>query len=727
MSLDALNDGEFTSLEQMAAFAAEGARPPERLTVSQAAEKYRYVNNKGSFVGMWQNRMTPYLIEPMDVLNQLRYTGMVFVGPAQCGKTDIYINWHLHTVVCDPADMMLVQTSRVTASDFSKRRIDRLHRDSKEVGARLLPAADADNTFDKRYASGAMITLSWPSINELSGKPIPRLFLTDYDRMDQDVDKNGAPFDLAQARTTTFGRHGMTAAESSPSFPVLDPNWSPMTPHEAPPTEGILALYNRGDRRRWYWPCDRCHNWFEPDFSLIRWPQSDDILEAAEAAWLECPYCRAKYHHDPRGDMPGKHELNRRGTWIRDGQKITQDGEIVGTPARSDIASFWLKGVAAAFKDWRTLVSKQITAEREFERSRSEDALKATVNVDQGMPYLPKSMESDRLPETLKERAVELGKRVVPEGVRFLVAAVDVQKNRFEVQVHGVAEGGDIYIIDRFQIRHSHRKDPDREGQVHFVRPFTFKQDWWLLLSEVMLKRYPLADESGREMAIKLVLSDSGGQGEGTSNAYEFVRWLRRGPEEPPESADDEEKVEYAYWMKLWSPGLHARFALTKGASTPGVPRVKLTYPDSQRKDRHAGARGEIPVLMVNTTILKNMVDSQLGRDKPNTGMIWFPTWLPMDFYKELCVEVKDEKGVWINPKRFRNESWDLLVMCNVGLLEPKHIGIERLDWSNPPSWADEWGANDLVVDPKTGRDPIAGRKKKDYGGALKDLADQLG
>nr|WP_261912952.1 phage terminase large subunit family protein [Salmonella enterica] len=26
----------------------------------------------------------------------------------------------------------------------------------------------------------------------------------------------------------------------------------------------ILSLYNRGDRRRWYWPCPHCGDWFQP-------------------------------------------------------------------------------------------------------------------------------------------------------------------------------------------------------------------------------------------------------------------------------------------------------------------------------------------------------------------------------------------------------------------------------------------------------------------------------
>jgi phage terminase large subunit GpA-like protein len=68
-----------------------------------------------------------------------------------------------------------------------------------------------------------LFTLSWPTISELSGKPIPRLWLSDYDRMPQNVDGEGAPFDLARKRAQTFKRYGMTVAESSPGFAVDNP------------------------------------------------------------------------------------------------------------------------------------------------------------------------------------------------------------------------------------------------------------------------------------------------------------------------------------------------------------------------------------------------------------------------------------------------------------------------------------------------------------------------
>lgn len=694
----------FDALEDMVVAAAASVRPPERLTVSQAAEKYRFVNNPGSFVGPWRNALTQYLVEPQDTLTSTAYTGMVFVGPAQCGKTDMFINWQLYSVICDPADMMLIQTAQATARDFSIRRIDRLHRHSPDVGRRLVLRRNSDNTFDKRYQSGMILTLSWPTINELSGKPVPRLWATDYDRMTQDVDGEGNPFDLARKRATSFRSNGMTVAESSPGFPVTDPKWQRTSLHEAPPTTGILALYNRGDRRRWYWRCPFCNGAFEPGFNLLRWPDTKDILEAAEMATLACPRCDVDLTHDPGPGQPGKHELNHGGRWLRDGQRWLDDGTVEGDPRRSDIASFWMKGPAAAFTDWKSLVAKYLQAKEEYASTGSEEALKATINTDQGEPYTPVALASTRVPEDLKGRAKPLDKHRVPAGVRFLVACVDLQKNRFEVQIHGIGQAGDIWIIDRFPIIKSKRLDTD--GERLWVNPGAYPEDWKLLIDEVLLKSYELADGSGRHMPIKLVMCDSQGRENFTTNAYNFYRFLRDGPEEGqkdlPENAS-------------WVPNLHRRFQLLRGSSRKDIPRVRLIYPDSERRDRHAGARGEIPVLEVNGDSLKDTLDKMLDRLDPGGGRITFPNWLDYNFYAELCVEIKDPvKGQWVNPRGYRNESWDLLVYCVAGCIS-KHIGLEHIDWSDPPSWADEWDVNDLVFSPKTGDIPFAAKRDASY------------
>lgn len=701
----ALFEPDFT-LENLILGAAEAVRPAKRMTVAEAAEEYRKINNPGSYVGKWLNDTTPYLVEPMNVLQSQRFTGMVFAGPAQCGKTDMFSNWLGYSAKCDPADMMLIQTSRSTSRDFSMRRVDRLHRHSPDIGAMQAGGTQSDNTFDKMYKSGMMLTMSWPAINELSGRPIPRLWLTDFDRMSMDVDGEGNPFDLARKRATTFRSHGMCVAESSPGFVVENPKWVRKSKHEAPPTQGVLALFNRGDKRRWYWFCHKCAQPFEPTFNLLQWPKSADLMESAEAAMMHCPHCDHAHPHDRTAGNASKYDMNIDGLWLPDNCQFDENRNIVGTPPRSTIASFWLKGVAAAFSDWKTLTFNYLSAEAEYEQTGSEEALKTTVNTDQGEAYIPKQLANTRVPETLKARAKPLGLREVPPGVRFLIATIDIQKNRFVVQVHGIYPNGDRVIVDRFDIRKSKRTD--EEGDPLWVKPGANPEDWKLIGEEVLAKTYLLSDGSGRRMAIWYTFSDSAGSEGFTANAYNFVRWLRKGDQTDPDGETDEAEADETVeeegtyeWDQRWA----GRFMLLKGASTLTAPRIKIDYPDSQRKDRHAGARGEIPVLFINTFEMKNQLNNRLDREKPG-GQVIFPDWLDDNFYIELTVEIKDPVKGWTNPKNYRNESWDLLAYLEAALLTPA-IRFDHIQWNDPPGWAAEWDYNDLVFDPEISDKPF--------------------
>lgn len=685
----------FENLEDIVMVAAESVRPPERLTVSEAAAKYRYLKNAESYEGMWLNETTPYLVEPMDCLTDTHYSSVCFVGPSQCGKTDMFLNYLAYTIKCDPADLMIVQTSKGTARDFSITRVDRLHDQNPDIGGMMLKRRDADNVFDKQYQNGMILRLTWPSNNELSGKPVPRIWISDADRMVQDVDGEGTVFYLSSARTTSFRKFGKVIIESSPGFLISTPQWVAKTPHEAPPCEGILHIYNQGDRRRWYWRCvnHNCQQSFEPQRQNLKWPVCDDPVESGEMAYIECPHCGHQYRENGDNGNPGKHEMNQLASggghamWVKDGQRWTRDG-LVGMPVRSKTASFWLHGAAAAFSTWSDLVASRIATEREAEETGVENNLKTVVNTKWGEPYMLRAQALARMPEHLRSRARDYGMQIVPHGVRFLVATVDIQGNRFVVQVHGIGTD-DIWIVDRFEIKYSKRPQEDNPGQLKFVNAATHAEDWRLLVTEVMMKSYPLADDPDRNMAIFHTFADSGGSEGVSTNAYDFVRWLRWGYEGSDEDMDQQMKYP-------WFQHLFARFQLLKGEPNMNAPRIRLGFPDSQRKDRYAGARGEIPVLMMNVNLLKDALNNILDRTDKG-GRINFPNWLGPNFYKELTVEMKDPKtGRWINPNKYRNESWDLLVYCLAGLLHAP-VGWEHIQWDQPPTWAAEWDHNDMV------------------------------
>lgn len=655
--------------------------PPRRMTVSEWAEEDRYINQPGAYVGDWRNDTVPYMVEPADTLTSVEFKGLVFAGPAQCAKTDgLIVNWIGYSATTDPQDMIVYSPTFTAARDFSMRRVDRLHRHTESVGKSLVKAKDADNKFDKHYTNGMLLTLSYPSVTELAGKPIGRVAITDYDRIDDDIGGDGNAFDLASKRTTTFGSFAMTLAESSPSREITDYK-KIVSGHQAPPTTGILSLYNRGDRRRWYWPCPDCGSYFEGRWEHIRYDTTaGSNLDVAETAYMECPHCAYAIQPNERSQM------NIEGVWLKEGQRIVQDEDgidrIVGRGRKSDIASFWLMGVAAGLTTWKNLVKTYLDAEDEYNDTGEETALAKFFNTDIGVPYVPKNVANDntRLPETLMGRTEPWAKRRVPKAVRFLLGLVDVQMNSFVVQIIGIAPGKpyDMYLVDRFSIKYSERDDPSHPTQKLWVQPHAYLEDWDKLTEQVMKARYEVDDDSGREMTVKLTLCDSGGKAGATTRAYDFYR-------------------------KVSSEGWRGRFQLVKGDNRPGSPRTELRRPDAEKKSG-AGARGEIPVLFLNPTINKDDLNGRLDVLVPGYGMIHLPSWLISTnkqedmswFFAEMTSEQREPGKGWVKVAR-RNEAWDLFYYA-IGACASSLLNVEKLDWDNPPPFAAPWDENPLVI-----------------------------
>lgn len=661
-------------------------RAPRRMRVADAVAQYMRVPMGAGNSVPWDPLVAPYVIEPMNCLASREYDAVIFVGPARTGKTIGLIDgWVIYNVICDPADMLIIQMTEEKAREHSKKRLARTFRVSPEVVSRLSPNKNDNNVYDRTFLAGNYLKIGWPSVNIMSSSDYKCVALTDYDRFPEDIDGEGDAFSLASKRTTTFMSSGMTLVESSPGRDVKDVKWRRTSPHEAPPTTGILSLYNRGDRRRWYWPCPHCGEYFQPCGDVVAgFRDIADPVLASEAAYIQCPSCSGRI-------MPEqKRELNGRGVWLRDGESINADGSRYGDPRRSRIASFWMEGPAAAYQTLSQLVYKLLTAEQEYETTGSEETLKTVINTDWGLPYLPRASMEQRKSELLEQRAEPVPSRSVPDGVNFLVATVDVQAGRhrrFVVQVTGYGSRGERWIIDRYNITQSLRGDSDGESQR--IDPASYPEDWDVLLTDVFHKSWPLASNPSQQMRLMAMAVDSGGEDGVTDNAYKFWRRCRR-------------------------DGLGKRIYLFKGDSIRRAKLITRTFPDNTgRTGRRAQAAGDVPLWLLQTDALKDRVNNALWRDSPGPGYVHFPDWLGSWFYDELTYEERSSDGKWSKPGRGANEAFDLMVYAEALVI--LH-GYEKIRWPDAPEWASRETWLECVPDstePSPSPEPVSTPVKK--------------
>jgi phage terminase large subunit GpA-like protein len=537
-------------------------RAPARITVAAAAERYRVLDT-AAYRGRWRNSVAPYMVEPMECATSRRFTGMIFTGPARSSKTDsLILNPILHGGVCNPRNMLIVHINKDAARDFSLEKVSPMIAACPELRKRQMLERGGDNIFDKRFIGGMRISIGWPVVGKLSARDLPFVAFTDYDRMDDDVGEEGQPFALGRKRTQTFGSLGMTVAESSPGRPILDESWAPKTPHEAPPTTGILSLYNRGTRGRFYWRCPSCHEEFEPSFERLRWPEGVPAGEAAAAVTMSCPQNGCVLTPELRN------ALNETGRWLHE----TDAGELVAIDDErlraTDIVSFWLQGPAACFQAWPEMVQRHLEAVEHFERTGDESAIKATVNLDQGKPYLPRSRgEAGGLAEEkLKADAVRLPVGTAPAEARFITMQVDVQASRFVVHVDAWGEGLERWLIDRFEL-HTPPEGAPGAAEKRALDPARYAEDWDVLIA-LASRAIPVAD-TGYALRPVIVTCDLQGAPGVTDRAY-------------------------AFWRKMKKLTMGRRFRLTRGTGRPNAPRAILGFPEATHAGRKKAAK-DIP------------------------------------------------------------------------------------------------------------------------------------
>ena len=234
--------------------------------------------------------------------------------------------------------------------------------------------------------------------------------------------------------------------------------------------------FGETDQRRYYVPCPCCGH---QDF--LTWDGQDRIGKAPglhhaiaweedqpETARLRCAGCGELIEERYQTD------LLSRGEW-----RPTAEGKDPLTRGYHLSALYSPSG----WKSWAECAS-------EFERAKRDPSLlKVWVNTSLGEEWEERGTSVD--PESLLAR-VEKYVAEVPTGVGVLVAAVDVQDNRLEVQVKGYGAGEESWLIAYEQI-------PGDPGQLAV----------WSELDVFLRTRF--RHESGQEQTIECTTEYSGG------------------------------------------------------------------------------------------------------------------------------------------------------------------------------------------------------------------------
>ena len=113
-------------------------KPPERMTVSEWADKNRIIPaGTSNQPGRWKTEKTPYLRGVMDAFSDDRIEEIVFIKPTQVGGTESILNILGYIVDQDPASTLVVYPSDTLAEDISKNRIQPMLRATRPLAEKF--------------------------------------------------------------------------------------------------------------------------------------------------------------------------------------------------------------------------------------------------------------------------------------------------------------------------------------------------------------------------------------------------------------------------------------------------------------------------------------------------------------------------------------------------------------------------------------------------------------
>lgn len=396
--------------------------PPDDLTVTEWAEKYRRLSREASAEpGPWRTERTPYLREPMDAFTDPRVRRIVMVAASQVGKSELLNNVIGYIIDEDPGSILFIHPTTIDAKEYSKLRIAPMVRDCPTLSKKVADpkSRDSGNTIlQKSYPGGILTMCGSTEAHALASKPIRYVLGDERDRWATSAGTEGDPWALAMARQTTF----YNAKALEVSTPTIKG------------ASAIEASYAEGTMERWKSQCPHCGGYHEIRFQDIRYEYDEKLVAGRKtykinSIYYLCPEC---------GCMASEHDMKQQPAhW----EAENPDAYAAGC------RSFWLNAFVSSWATWESIIRKYLSA------IGSTRKMQVVYNTCFGELWEDRGDIEDE--DTLMARREDYGTRPdgspveLPDGVLVLTAGIDTQDDRMEYEVVGHGHFGETWGIEK--------------------------------------------------------------------------------------------------------------------------------------------------------------------------------------------------------------------------------------------------------------------------------------
>ena len=434
--------------------------PPPVLTVSQWADEYRRLSPEASAEpGRWNTDRAPYQRAIMDAVNDARCEDIIIMSSAQVGKTELILNIIGYYIDYDPSPILALQPTLEMAQTFSKDRLAPMLRDTPALKGKVKDARsrDSGNTIlHKTFPGGHITMVGANSAAGLASRPIKVVLMDEVDRYPASAGTEGDPIKLAEKRTTTFWNRKKIKV-STPTIKGRSP---------------IEKEFLTSSMEEWNVPCPCCGKYQPYEWGRIHF---SDVT-------MECKFCLEHISERDWKSNPGK--------WVAAKENNKKRG-------------FHLNELASPWKHWEEIIEDFKEADRDRKQGDIEK-LKTFVNTALGEPWEERGEAADD--NVLLSRR-ERYNADLPDGVLLVTAGVDVQDDRFEVEITGWGKGYESWGILYKKIKCNLEQE-----------------EAWDKLEKFLDTE--LYFENGNSLLIAATCIDTGGHF--TSEAYKFLKKMER-------------------------------------------------------------------------------------------------------------------------------------------------------------------------------------------------------
>ena len=568
--------------------------PMRQMKTSEWATQNLFLSKEeGPEPGLYSYRDLPWQAEVMDALDDIEAESLVIKAASQVGKTTISKAIMGRTIDLDPCPILVVQSTQDAAKEYSTTRLKPMFRDCPVFKNKLT----ADDTYLKTF-TGGYVAMAWSqSPTTLASKTIKVLLGDEIDRWPSNSGSEGDPLDIAKARTENYpdAKHAFVS--------------SPTT------ADGRINVeYSKTNQNRFFVCCPHCGHEHVMDFL----EQIRMINDDPNTAMLACPACAGLYGD---ADLP---EMVRVGRFI---PKFPERKKHVGFEISRLMVPKWTK--------LTDLAEKYLAAKS------STEQLQVFVNTQLGQVYVDKKGQISSA-ASLAARRENYDHTRIPDGVLFITAGVDVQKDRIELEIVGFGLNEESWGLQYIVLV----GDPS-ENEV------------WRNLNEVLLSGFTTAD--GRYLRIAAACVDSS---DNTQKVYEFCHGRTK--------------------RRIWA---------TKGREGP----LPIWPARPSRSKRH----GKFQVRIIGVDTIKDTLNARFKKREGEAGYCHFPYTYDehivdaerdeeYDYFAQLTSERRkphwNRSGKqyysWVKEKHRRNEALDCrgyAWAAMVGLIQECRLNVAQL------------------------------------------------